>query len=149
MATFTFYNLFKEAQLDGNLSNTPIDFDADNIYLSLHTNTYVPSATTHDFFNDASNEISPGGGYTANGELLTTKTVNESGGTVTFDADDVTWSQNGSGFTTARYAVMYKNDGVAATSSPLIGYIDFTADKGNTTGDLTVSWNASGIFTLS
>ena len=142
MATFTFYNLWKEAQLDGNLADTPIDFDTDVIKLALVNSTYVP-AQTHTVFGDASaNEVS-GTNYTAGGTAVTL-TVTESGGTVTVDGTDVTWAQNAGGFANARYAILYKD----AVTDPMVGYIDFTSDKGNVQGDLTVQWNASGIFTL-
>jgi len=149
MASLTFYNAFKEGQLDGTIGSGQIDFDTDTLKLALANSSYTPAATTDTVWaNVLSNEVS-GGGYASNGETLTSVTVNETGGTVTVDAANVTWSQNATGFADARYAVLYKNDGSANTSSPLIGYIDFTTNKGNTTGDLTVAWNTSGVFTLS
>lgn len=148
MATFTFFNKWKEAQLDGELSNTPIDFTTDSIRLALVDSVRAPVAATDEFFGVAisANEVT-GTGYTAAGEVLGTVTVTESGGTVTLDAADVTWTQNGAGFSDARYAILYKHNASLPTA-PLVGFIDFTADKGNVSGDLTVQWNASGIFTL-
>ena len=64
-----------------------------------------------------------------------------------YDAADTTWSAHASGFSTARYAVIYKSTGTASTS-PLIGYIDFTTDQDNVNNDLTIKWNASGILQL-
>ena len=110
------------------------------------SSTYTPLATTHDFFNDVTNEVS-GTNYTAGGATLGSPTLTESSGTVKFDASDVTWAQNAAGFADARYAVIYKSTGVASTS-PLIGYIDFASDKGNVSGDLTLVWGVSGIFTV-
>ena len=142
MATFTFYNLWKEAQLDGNLADTPIDFDNDVLKLALVTDSYSPSQA-HTVFGDASaNEVS-GTNYTAGGDVVTV-TVTETGGTVTVDGSDITWNQSGGGFIDARYAIFYKD----ATTDPLVGYIDFTADKGNVSGDLTVQWSGSGIYTM-
>lgn len=147
MATLVFYNSFKESQLDGSVVNTPIDFDTDTINVALVTSSYTPDATTHDLWDDASaNEVS-GTNYTAFGETIANMTVTETGGTVTVDGDDVSWLQDGSGFSDARYGILFKTTGVT-TTSPLIGYIDFTTDKGNVSGDLTIQWNASGIFTL-
>ena len=90
MATFVFYNLWKEAQLDGGIANTPIDFDTDSIRLALVDSTYTPNQL-HDFWADASGDEVTGTGYTANGEVLTV-TVTETTGTVTVDATDATWS---------------------------------------------------------
>lgn len=149
MATLAFYDSFKTGQMDPNaagFANFPIDFNTDTIKLSLHTSTYTPNADTHVDFADVTNEVS-GTNYTSGGETITC-TVTETGGTVTVDGSNATWSQSGSGFNDARYAVLYKDTGTAS-NSPLIGYIDFTSDKGNVDGDLTVQWNASGIFTLS
>ena len=47
---------------------------------------------------------------------------------------DITWSQDASGFEDARYAILYKDSGAAATS-PLIAYADLGGDKGNKAGE--------------
>jgi len=142
-AAFTKYNLFLKNQFNGT---APIDFDTDTIKVALCTSSYTPSATTHDFFDDITNEVT-GTNYTAGGATLTTKTLTESGGTVTFDADDVTWAQDPAGFTTARYAILYKSTGTASTS-PLIGYFNYVSNKDNVDDDFVIRWNASGIFTV-
>ena len=79
---------------------------------------------------------------TAGGEELTNKSQSATGGTYTFDADDTVWS---SATFTARYAIIYKDTGTPSTS-PLIGYVDFGADVSPTASDMTIQWNASGIF---
>ena len=148
MATLVFYNKFKEAQLDGSSTNTPIDFDTDTIKVGLTTSTYVPNAATDAFWSTPEANEVVGTNYTAAGTAIGSLTVTESAGVVTVDGADVTWLQNAGGFANARFAVIYKDAGGATTADPLVGYIDFTADKGNVSGDLTIQWNASGIFTL-
>lgn len=143
MATITKYNAFLKNQFNGT---SVIDFDTDTLKVALVTNTYVPNAATHVFFSDITNQVT-GTNYTAGGTAVAGKTLVEAAGVVTFDGNDVTWLQSATGFSTARYAILYKDTGTAATS-PLIGYIDFTADKGNVTGDLTVQWGAGGVFTV-
>jgi hypothetical protein len=143
MATLAKYNSFLKYQFDGT---AVIDFNTDTIKVALVTSAYTPSATTHDYFNDITSEVT-GTNYTAGGATLASLTLTESGGTVTFDAADVTWSYNATGFSNARYAIVYKSTGTAATS-PLIGYVDFGADKGNTSSDLRIQWGASGVFTV-
>jgi len=152
MATFTKYNKFLLTQMNGGTDTTGgstsgsarvIDFDTDTIKVMLVTNTYTPSATGHSTKTSVTNEVT-GTNYTAGGATLSSVTVADSSGTITFDAADVTWSQNASGFTTARHAIIYKDTGTAATST-LLGWIDFGADKGNVSGDLTLQFNASGI----
>lgn len=142
MATLAKYNLFLKNQNDGS---AVIDFNTDTIKVAVASSTYTPSPTTHDFFNDVTNEVT-GTGYTAGGAAIGSKTLTESSGTVTFDGADVTWSADASGFSNGRYGIIQKDTGTASTS-PLFGYMDFLADKGNLGGDLTIQWNASGIAT--
>lgn len=143
MASVAKFNSFLKNQFNGT---AVVDFDTDTIKVMLTTSTYVPSASTHDFKDDVTNEVT-GTNYTAGGTAVGTKTLTESAGVVTFDGADITWTQSATGFANARYAVIYKDTGVAATS-PLIGFIDFTADKGNTSGDLTLQFAATGVFTV-
>lgn len=143
MASIAKYNSFLKNQFNGT---NVIDFDTDTIKVMLVASAYTPAASTHVNKSDVTNEVT-GTNYTAGGTALATKTLTEATGTVTFDAADVTWLQSATGFSTARYAVIYKDTGTASTS-PLIGYIDFTADKGNTSGDLTLQWAATGVFTV-
>lgn len=117
------------------------DTTADRFKVMLVTSSYTPDFGTHDFKADVTNEV-VGTGYSAGGESLTSVTLTQSGGTITFDADDVTWT---SSTITARGAVVYDN---TLTDQPLICYIDFGADKSSSSGDFVLSFNASGIFTL-
>lgn len=142
MATIAKYNSFLKFQMDGT---APIDFNTDTIKVAITTSTYTPSATTHDYFNDITNEVS-GTNYSSGGSSLASLSLTESSGTVTFDAADVTWSAHASGFSTGRYGIIYKSTGTSSTS-PLFGYIDFVSDKGNVGGDLSLVWSASGIAT--
>lgn len=83
---------------------------------------------------------------TAGGATLANKSVGYTGGTnvTKVDADDVTWSSSS---ITARIAVLYKDTGTASTS-PLIGYVDFGEDKTSDSGNFTVQFDSAGIFTL-
>ena len=117
------------------------DTTADRFKVMLVTSSYTPDFGTHDFKADVTNEV-VGTGYTANGESLTSVTLTQSAGTITFDADDVTWT---SSTITARGAVVYDD---SLVNDPLICYIDFGADKSSSSGDFVLSFNARGIFTL-
>ena len=125
--------------------STSIDYLTDTIKVALCTSSYTPNQDTHEFFSDVTNEVANGNGYTTGGETLTTKTLSYTAGTnvATFDADDVTWSTS---TITARYAVIYKDTGVAGTS-PLMGYVDFGQDFSSNNGDFKITWDANGIFT--
>lgn len=141
MATITKYESWNLKALNGE----PIDWDTDTIKVMLVTNTYVPNADTHVYKSDITNEVS-GSNYTAGGVTLTTPSVSEASGTTTVDFDDATWLQHATGFSNARYAIIYKDTGVAATSV-LMGYINMTSDRGNVNGDLTLQWAGTGVFT--
>jgi hypothetical protein len=142
-ASITFYHSFKEFLGDGT-----IDLDIHTFKVMLVASGYTPSASTHTVKADVTNELSTANGYTAGGATLGSVTWGQSGGTATFDAADTTWTASG-GPITARYAVIYDD---TAASDELVAHIlldttpgDVTATDGNT---LTLTWNASGIFTL-
>lgn len=122
-----------------------IDWTSDTIKIALCTNSYTPDQDAHDFFNDITNEVT-GTGYTAGGVTLTTPTATYTGGSnvTKLDADDAVWAGS---TITARYAIIYKSTGTASTS-PLIGYVDFGADVSSTGGSFTITWDSSGILTL-
>lgn len=118
------------------------DWDTDTIKISLHTSTYTPDLDTHDFWNDATNEIS-GTGYTTGGATLTTSaaTYDTSSDQVRIDATDPQWT---TASFTARIAVIYKSTGVSSTS-PLIIYIDFGGDETVTSGTFMIQFDSTGI----
>ena len=142
------YHRWLEAQVDGSLSNTPIDFDGDTLKIALAKAAYTPDTAAHEYWADAqAQEVGPAGNYTAGGETLAHKTVTLSVGTVTFDNTmDLTWVQSGTGFADARYAVLYK-EGASAAASPLIAYADLGGNRGNLAGDLTLQFD--GLITWS
>ena len=109
----------------------------------LCTSTHTPSQT-HEFKDSIDNEVSATG-YTAGGATLGSKTIGYATRVSTFDAGDVSWTITGT--LTARYAVVYKDTGSAATS-PLIMLLNFGEDKVATDGTFTITWNASGLFTI-
>jgi hypothetical protein len=142
MAILAKYNKFL---LNQNNGVAPINFESDTIKVAITTSDYVPSATSHVYFSDVTNEVT-GTNYSSGGTAIGSKTVTENAGVVTFDGDDVTWFAHLSGFSDGRYGIVYKSTGTAS-NSPLFGYIDFITDKGNVGGDLTIQWNATGIAT--
>lgn len=117
------------------------------IKMALCTDSYTPDQDTHDFFNDVTNEVSASGtGYTSGGATLTLSdpTYDASTNECRLDCDNVTWS---SSTITARYAVVYRDTGTASTS-PLIGYIDFGENKISSAGNFTVTIAATGLFKI-
>lgn len=137
---------FLYGSVAAKLANKEIDWDTDTVKVALCTSTYTPNQDTHDYFNDITNEVT-GTGYTAGGATLASKTVNYTAGTNTtaFDAADVSWTTS---TITARYAIIYVDTAGAASTDPLIGYVDFGADVSSTAGTFQITWDAAGIFTI-
>jgi hypothetical protein len=126
--------------------NKEIDYDTDTVKVALLGSGYTPSLA-HDYFNDVSAQEITGTGYTAGGATLASKTVTFTSGTgiTVFDAADTVWS---SSTLTARYAVVYVSTGTSSTSA-LIGFVNFGADKTSTAGTFTITWSATqGVFFL-
>jgi hypothetical protein len=126
--------------------NKEVDFDSDTIKVALLTSSYTPNQDTHDYFNDVSSAEVTGTGYTAGGITLSSKTATYDSATnvIVLDAADVTWS---SSTITARYAVVYDATGTASTSA-LIGYVDFGSDQSSTNGNFTITWDSTGIVRI-
>lgn len=125
--------------------NKEVDWDTDTIKVALCTSTYSPNQDSHEYFDDITNEV-VGANYTTGGATLGSKTIEYVSGTntVKLDGADVVWS---SSTLTARYAVIYVATGTASTSV-LLGYVDFGEDKISDNVEFKITWNASGIFTI-
>lgn len=126
--------------------NKEVDFDSDTIKVALLSSSYTPDQDAHDYFNDVSSYEVSGTGYTAGGATLASKTATYDSATnvVILDAADTTWA---SSTITARYAVVYGSTGTASTS-PLIGYVDFGSDQSSTSGNFTITWDSTGIVRI-
>jgi hypothetical protein len=126
--------------------NKEVDFDTDTIKVALLSSSYTPDQDAHDYLNDVSSFEVSGTGYTAGGNTLGSKTAtyDSANNVVVLDAADTTWS---SSTITARYAVVYGSTGTASTS-PLIGYVDFGSDQSSTNGNFTITWDSTGIVRI-
>lgn len=98
----------------------------------------VPTGTEDVWQDINANEIT-GDNYTAGGKEIGNKSVTESGGTATFDCNDINWPNS---TIDARAAVLYEE-----STGILITYIDFGETKTSDNGDFRVKWNDSGLFT--
>jgi hypothetical protein len=129
------------------LANKEIDLNSDTIKVALCTSSYTPDQDTHNYYDDLTNQVANGNGYTTGGATLASPTFTYTGASnvFKFDADDVTWS---SSTITARYAVVYDDTPATSGTKPLICYVDFGADVSSTSSNFTITWNADGIFTV-
>lgn len=68
-------------------------------------------------------QIAAGNGYTAGGTALTGLTISETGGTVTVQANQVTFTASGAAMATFRYYVLY-NDTATSPADALVMWWD-------------------------
>jgi hypothetical protein len=128
------YAKAKEKFLTASLSWTAHDIKV----VLVDTNDYTVNLTTHEFLSDIA-----AGARVATSANLGSKTVTNG----VADAADASFSNvTGDQF---EAVVIYRDTGVAATS-PLIAYMDTATGFPATPlgGNITLTWNASGIFTF-
>ena len=136
------YPKFKEKILNpgtlGTTSGDAVDLVDDTIKIALvDTGTYTYNST-HEFYSSVSSAV------VGTPQTLGTKTVTSGA----FDAADPTFTSVSGNSVEA--LVIYKDTGTASTSS-LIAYIDVASSGLPVTpngGNITVTFNASGIFSL-
>lgn len=136
---FTFFNAGKLAILNGT-----VDLDTDNIVVALASASYTPSAT-HSAWSDVSANECADTDYAQ--KTLGTVTLIESGGTVTYDAADISFGTSVD--ITAKYAVFVKGTtGALAAGDLLIGYVDLKSGGGaaNSTNSVFSVNTPNGIF---
>lgn len=137
--------VFEEFSLD--IGSGVHDFTSDTLKLALIDNTSAPTAAdaTPTWSDYSANEVS-GTNYTAGGASLSGVTYTEAAGVATLDdTGNVAWSQHASGFTDAYWAVLYNDD---AASDQAICFVDLGGPVSLQDGDVTATWNASGILTV-
>jgi len=138
---------FEEFSLD--LANGVHNLGSDTFKVALIDNTDtepVAGTAEPEWADDFSgNEVS-GTGYTAGGATLSGTSTAEAAGVTTFDdTGNVTWSQNGAGPTNIYWAILY-ND--SAASKECVGFLDMGGPVSLQDGDVSITWNASGILTV-
>lgn len=141
-----FYPIWKQELLQTS-TDTGLDDGTGASVIFVDTGTYTYSAA-HDYFNDLSGTYGDGGTARANSEALGTKTYVNG----TFDAADTVFASVNTSGTTVEGFVIFINNGTADASSRLVAYYDasitgmpFSTSSGS---QVTITWNASGIFDL-
>lgn len=138
----TVFDEAKAYMIDGDWTST------DTIKCAVLDNTTTPTAgDTTPALGDYT-EVGTAGTYTAGGTSLGSLAtlVTEAAGTMTFDSTtNPSWAQNASNDTDAYWGLIY-NDTVVG--DPAIAFVDLGGPVDMTAGDLTITWNASGIFTI-
>lgn len=133
------YPKWKEALLQNSADSDLDGSGTTGVYVALvDTGTYTYSAS-HQFYSDLSGIVG------TDQEIGATKSYTNG----TFDGGDVTFSSVSGN--TVEALVLYRKNSGANTTWRLIAYIDTSVTGLPITpngGDITVTWNASGIFTL-
>lgn len=149
-SSFIFPNLAKLNFLNG--ATGLLVSGSSNYRVALFTSALTPNNTTNEVLADiSSSQIAGGNGYTTGGGTLTSVTLSQSGGIVTFDAADFVWTASGGSIPAWRYAYVYYLGTLNGKVNPLVGYFigdNTPADIPATTSGntLTVQFNASGIL---
>jgi hypothetical protein len=132
----------KAKMLDGDWAST------DHFYCAICDNTATPvAAFATPTFGDFT-EVGAGGTYVANGTDLgaLSTLVTEAAGVMTFDsAVNPTWAQDPGNDVDAFWGIIYNFTDAAKDA---IAFVDLGGPVDMTAGDLTITWNVAGIYTI-
>ena len=142
----TLFNEHKENEGDGT-----VDMDTHVFTLALINVSVTPAATTADPCWGAGGttdlsaaEVTAGGNYAAGGVTITGVTFAESGGTVTWDGNDVSIAQDAANPATARWGIIVD---ITPTAKPCVGYVDLGGVTDLSSGGFSIAWPGTGIYT--
>jgi hypothetical protein len=136
------FNEALEFMLDGGFEA------ADDLKLAICDNTVAPTQTTATPALADFTQVGSAGNYVSGGTSLGTLSacVTVSGAVMTFDSTvNPTWAANAGNDTDAYWGVGY-NDTDAGKRA--LFYVDLGGPVNMATSALTVTWNASGIMTI-
>lgn len=135
------YPIWKSAILQASTNSALTSTNVRTAFIDTGTYTYNAA---HDFYNDLTG-VFPN--TRATGVALGSKTYTNG----TFDAADATFTAFSNGSVSLEAIIIYIDDGTADASSRLVLFLDtsITGMPFTPSGsDVTIAWNASGIFTL-
>lgn len=137
--------VFEEAKakmLDGDWAST------DHFYCAICDNTATPTADFATPVIGDFTQVGSGGTYVANGTDLGTLAdlVSEAAGVMKFDSGtNPTWAQNALNDTDAFWGIIYN---FTDAGKDAIAFVDLGGPVDMTAGDLTITWDGAGIFTI-
>lgn len=140
--------VFDEAKKNISITTGGIDLELTTGF-TLRLITTLPTAADATPDSADYTEVT-GTNYT---ETALTTSWDEVAGTVTFDSStNPSWTQHASGPTDIKAALIY-DESASATTGDALCFIDMTADGGTTAislvdGDISITFNVSGLFTL-
>jgi len=129
-----------------DLGNKIHNLSSDVIKLGLITSAATPTVATAaphwggtGTTNFATNQVATGTSYTTGGPTLT-DTWTLVSGVPTFRADVVTVAQDASGFTNARWGIIYNS---TDANKRALAFIDLGSDRSIVAGSLTLDWSGA------
>ena len=112
------------------------DLQSVTVKCALVTSAYTPTAD-HDFFDDVTNELGSGSGYTSGGDTISVTVTDDDGNDrVDIVLGEAQWT---TATLTAGGCVYYVDTGGAASTDWLIAYLDFGTDRSSSSGTFTIS----------
>jgi hypothetical protein len=141
MATARIY-----AQMYRSALHKEMNVESDTLKLMLTTSAYAYNVNTDRYQSSVTNEVT-GTGYSAGGVALTGVTVTDASVVYTLDANDAAFGTLT--VSNIQVAVLYDSTPGSAATNPLLWLCDFGAPSSPGGVTFTVSFNASGIFTIS
>lgn len=137
--------VFEEFALNIGLEEHQLETDVLKVGIVDSTITPTAADATPTWGDYSANEVSTAGGYTSGGETIANNTYTEAGGVGTLDGDNISLSQDGSGFTDGYWGIIY-NDTNATDMA--IAFVDLGGAVSEQAGPIAINWNASGILTV-
>jgi hypothetical protein len=123
-----------------------IDFDGGAMKLGLITSAATPAKTTADprwgaggSTNFSTNQVGTGGTSYTGPVTLGTPTVAVATPDVFFRASIVTLAQDASGFTNARWGIIFQDD----ANDYAVAYVDLGSDRSLAAGQVQIDWNGA------
>lgn len=140
--TLVVFDEAKAKMIVGNWAST------DLFYLAIMDNTVAPTAAdTTPVFGDYT-EVGAAGTYVANGTSLgaLSTLVSEAAGVMKFDSGiNPSWLQDASNDVDAYWGIVYN---FTDAGKDALAFIDLGGPVDMTAGDLVVTWNAAGLYTI-
>ena len=138
--------IFEEAlakMIEGNWAST------DAFWCAICDDTATPTAATATPVLGDFTQVGTAGTYISGGLTLgaLSDLVSEAGGTMTFDSTtNPSWAQDGSNDADAYWGIIYN---YTDAGKDAVAFVDLGGPVDMSAGDLTITWDATGIFTIS
>ena len=138
--------IFEEAlakMVDGNWAST------DHFYCAICDNTATPAADTATPVIGDFTEVGTAGTYVAGGVDLgaLADLVSEAAGVMTFDSGtNPSWAQNAGNDVDAYWGIIYN---YTDAGKDALAFVDLGGPVDMSAGDLTITWAAGGLLTIS